>query len=417
VVHSASSPVHAPTEQEIREQLALVLASPAFHGSRRGQSFLEYVCHRSLAGDPDSLKERTVAVEVFGRSPQSDLTEDSIVRVGAREVRRRLAQYYVSADGLAAPVRIDLPSGSYAPEFHYPQNSAAPTSAVMASPGFWNRTRIAVGLGTLVLALVGGSILWQRSQPTPAELQFNAFWAPVISSEGPLMIAVAHPIVYHPSPRAVILSEGDAPPIEAAQRPINVAPEKLNGSDLIPVFNQYVGFGDMVVATRVAAMLAPFSKDVRVRMASSIDFAELRNSPAMLVGAVTNRWTMQAQQGWRFQFARVKTLTSRTVILDTQGNHQQWSIPSKSDGSAPEDYLLICRTRDPETGGLLLAAAGLKQFGTEAAGQVLGNAEELGAILAKLPAGWESKNLQIVLHAKVIGNTPAQPEVVAIHIW
>jgi hypothetical protein len=37
----------------------------------------------------------------------------------AREVRKRLAQFYVSPEGVASPVKIDLPAGSYAPEFHY----------------------------------------------------------------------------------------------------------------------------------------------------------------------------------------------------------------------------------------------------------------------------------------------------------
>ena len=60
-----------------------------------------------------------MAIEVFGRLPESDLGEDTIVRVGAREVRKRLAQYYVSPNGVAAPVRIDLPPGSYVPEFRY----------------------------------------------------------------------------------------------------------------------------------------------------------------------------------------------------------------------------------------------------------------------------------------------------------
>ena len=63
-----------------------------------------------------------------------------------------------------------------------------------------------------------------------------------------------------------------------------------------------------------------------------------------------------------------------------------------------------------------MVAAGLKQFGTDAAGALLTDPDQLGAILRMLPAGWESKNLQIVLHAKVIGNTPAQPEVVG-HVW
>jgi hypothetical protein len=83
-----------PSREEIRLQLRSILASPAFHGSKRCQQFLEYVCEKSLAGEGGSLKERTVAVEVFGRRPQADLGEDTIVRVGAREVRKRLALYY-----------------------------------------------------------------------------------------------------------------------------------------------------------------------------------------------------------------------------------------------------------------------------------------------------------------------------------
>src|SRR5215471_2833326 len=109
----------APQPDEIRLQLQHILASPVFHGSKRCQQFLEYVCVKSLAGQAGALKERTVAVEVFGRPPQIDLGEDTIVRVGAREVRKRLAQYYITPDGASAEIRIDLPSGSYAPEFRY----------------------------------------------------------------------------------------------------------------------------------------------------------------------------------------------------------------------------------------------------------------------------------------------------------
>jgi hypothetical protein len=66
---------------------------------------------------------------------------------------------------------------------------------------------------------------------------------------------------------------------------------------------------------------------------------------------------------------------------------------------------------------LLLISAGIKQFGTEAAGRLLTEPSQLGAILNRLPKGWEDKNLQIVLHMRVIGNAPAQPEVVASHVW
>ena len=108
---------HAPKPEEILGQVAHILTSPAFQGSRRCQQFLEYVCQKSLAGDAGSLKERAIAMEVFGRSASSGLGEDTIVRVGAREVRKRLAQYYVTPEGAGAHILIDLPPGSYAPEF------------------------------------------------------------------------------------------------------------------------------------------------------------------------------------------------------------------------------------------------------------------------------------------------------------
>jgi hypothetical protein len=212
------------------------------------------------------------------------------------------------------------------------------------------------------------------------------------------------------------LSESNQPPREtAAQRAIQVPPKELDGSDMIPVFNQYVGFGDMVAANEVSAMLARKSKVVRLRLASGVVFEDLRKTPTLLIGAVTNRWTMELQQSWRFRFQWTPDM--KTVIVDTQGKGQQWSIPAKEDGSAPEDYILVCRIRNSFTGGTLMVAAGLKQFGTEAAGRLLTDPEQLGVILRKLPTGWETRNLQFVLHASVIGNTPAQPEVVAAHLW
>jgi hypothetical protein len=409
-----------PQAEEVRRQLASILASSVFHGSKRCQQFLEYVCEKSLTGEAGALKERTIAVEVFGRQPHIDLGEDTIVRVGAREVRKRLAQYYVTPEGGAAEIRIDLPSGSYAPEFRYvtaaPDKEAAPR--VPEAPRRINRKLVVIGAVTLAAATA--TAVWKGRAPSPNMEAFQRFWDPVLRSPDPLFIAMAHPIVYHPSSRALHLSEQYWPPQDVPlQRPIQVPPKELNGSDIVPVFNQYVGFGDMIAANEVTAMLARKSHTVRVRMASAIEFADLRKTQALLIGAVTNRWTLEMQQSWRIRFSW--TPGTRTVIIDTQANQgapaNHWSVDSKDDGSTPDDYTLVCRIHSSYTGGLILLAAGLKQFGTEAAGRLLADPEQLGTILRKLPPGWENRNLQLVLHARVIGNTPALPEVVASSVW
>ena len=408
-----------PSADEIQRQLRCILASPAFHGSKRCQQFLEYVCDKSLSGETGALKERTIAIEVFGRQPQSDLGEDTIVRVGAREVRKRLAQFYITPAGVASEIRVDLHPGAYSPEFTYAVRRQEPMApSVISVQERPLRSRLALLLIGASLALAGMGIFagvrLLGSNPN-AEL-FQRFWDPVMRSPEPLLVAVAHPIVYHASRRAQVLSEENLPPQEVpSQRPIQLQARQMDGSDMVPVFNQYVGFGDMVAVNEVSAMLARKSKGVRLRMASGIEFADLRKAQALLIGAITNRWTMELQQSWRFRFTRNQDF--HTVISDTQKPGQVWSIPARDDGSAPEDYILVGRIRNSFTGGLTLVAAGLKQFGTEAAGRLLADPEQLGVILRKLPPGWETKNVQFVLHARVIGNTPALPEVVASQVW
>jgi hypothetical protein len=412
----------APKAGEIRGHVREILASPAFHGSKRCQQFLAYVCEEALAGGTSSLKERTIAVEVFGRNPKSDLADDTIVRVGAREVRKRLQQYYLTPEGAASRIRIDLPTGAYAPEFHY-ANVTAIEKPPVPSPAIPDalpardrrRTWIAAAAAILLVAsVVALSAKWLHA--TPEEQAFARFWEPVFHSSEPLLLAIPHPIVYHPSARALQLSESNQPPMEINMpRPIQVPPNKLDGSDMLPVMNQYVGFGDAVAANEVTGMLGQRAKKVRLRLANGIEFPDLRKTNTLLIGAISNRWTMQLQQGWRFQFRWTPAV--RTVVLDTKQENRQWFVDSKADEAYLEDYVVVCRIRNSLTGGLILVGAGLKGFGTEAAGRLLADADQLGSILRKMPAGWDTKNLQIVLHVKVISNTPAQPELVAWQVW
>ena len=103
-------------ETEILAHLEDILASPAFCTSQRSSQFLRYVVESALAGEKDRLKERVIGERIFGRRADYDTGQDSIVRVKASEVRRRLAQYYDhTAD---TGLRIELPPGSYAPWFH-----------------------------------------------------------------------------------------------------------------------------------------------------------------------------------------------------------------------------------------------------------------------------------------------------------
>jgi len=103
----------------VRRHLDGILTSHTFAGSRRTQDFLRLIVGHALDGDTDNLRERMIGAEMFGRPVSYDTGSDSVVRVRASEVRKKLAQYYSDTSQEKHPVRIELPSGSYVPRFHF----------------------------------------------------------------------------------------------------------------------------------------------------------------------------------------------------------------------------------------------------------------------------------------------------------
>ena len=98
----------------VRRQLERVLASSGFARNERMARFLRFIVEQHLAGKDSELKESVIAVEVFGRRPDHDLTRDSIVRTEAGRLRARLHEYYAD-EGKYDPLVLELPKGGYVP--------------------------------------------------------------------------------------------------------------------------------------------------------------------------------------------------------------------------------------------------------------------------------------------------------------
>ena len=99
-----------------RAELQAVLQSPLFARSPTLTHLLSYLCEKTFAGETDQIKEYSVAVDVFDRQDSFDQDTDSIVRVQANRLRKRLAEYY-AADGTAHQLHIAIPVGQYVPQF------------------------------------------------------------------------------------------------------------------------------------------------------------------------------------------------------------------------------------------------------------------------------------------------------------
>jgi hypothetical protein len=408
---SRSQEARLTPEQQaaVARTLERALASTAFRNSKQCQKFLRYVVEHSGSGDDEMLKERTIGVEVFGREPDYETSDDPVVRIRAGEVRKRLAQFYQES---AAPddVRLEIPQGSYRVEPHWRCDEPPPTPA----PASARRRRWVFALVMAVVTLAAVAVV--RYYPTRPQNALDRFWSPVLDSAKPVLLYCGQPVVYFLSPdvhdkfRATVPAERRKGSYVVQFDPNEV----LHGRDVIAVTDQFVGIGNAHTAILLSRLFAPRGKAVEIRYANDLSFSDLRGSPSVLIGAFSNLWTLEMTGQLRFVFEQedgVRRVRDRT-------DNRVWKLDRLApDGKTPEDYAVVSRVFDSAAGQVVVAAAGITQYGTRAAGEFLTDPARIAEAVARAPAGWERRNLQVLLRAAVYQGTPAPPKIVSAHFW
>ena len=99
-----------------RAELDAILNSGMFGRANNLVRLLTFVCEKHFEGATAEIKEYNIAVQALGRPQDFDPQVDTIVRVTAHALRKRLDDYYRTA-GAEHTVRICLPPGGYVPKF------------------------------------------------------------------------------------------------------------------------------------------------------------------------------------------------------------------------------------------------------------------------------------------------------------
>jgi hypothetical protein len=147
------------------ELVQRVAGSTAFQKSRRLREFLLFVCERALKDPETVVREQEIGVVVFGRAIDFDPSEDTLVRVQASQLRKRLQQYF-TAEGAAEPVVIEIPKGTYMPMFRERAAAAPPEAKAEEPAASPSRVDLRLALGALAVlfALVSGWLAVQNRQ-------------------------------------------------------------------------------------------------------------------------------------------------------------------------------------------------------------------------------------------------------------
>jgi hypothetical protein len=420
----ADEPAVALSDEKIREQLELVIQDPVFRSSKRSVEFLRYVVEQTLLGFADQIKERTIGIEVFGRAPSYDTNMDHVVRTAAIELRKRLAIYY-GEEQHRSELRMSLVPGSYIPHFTLPPHPTAavtetdpalaaatlpdavtlhPESPDIATAVASGRSvsRHVIAATVLLALLLAGFFLYPRFHRLTAQ---DLFWQPVLDTPGPVLLAVGYTANGPPTPNAMAPEQTPLPTLHASSTPT-------------------VPFGDTVTIARVVGILEGHGRKVTIRRENSSSFSDLREGPVVLIGAFNNEWSLRLTHQLRYTLS-LDADKHLIYIKDARNPAlRNWSwatnLPvahnSGPGGPVMQDYALISRIWNSDTGHVVVVIGGLYTYGTEAAGEFLDDTQLMQVIAKQLPQDDSHKNLQIVLGTTVTDDTPGPPRVLAVSV-
>jgi hypothetical protein len=417
------------TPERILAQVESMAQDDVFRSSKRSVAFLRYVVTAALAGSADQIKERTIGIEVFGRSSSYDTSLDHIVRTAATELRKRLAIYY-GDEKHRSELRIGLVPGSYVPRFTHPQQSAylgIDPDAVTDSPpllevpslvapnlisetkaqdtNLGRRMRLSRKWLYAAVFCIGvlavSSLAFRGLRSATPE---HDFWKPVLDTPGPVLLAVGD--VPNGPPKLAGAPENDA---------LSMPVPSSDSSQTVP-------FSDAVTIARVVGTLEANQKKVMIRRESSSSFSDLRQGAVVLIGAFNNEWSLRLTHSLRYSLALdpdehliyIKDARNPSARNWSWGTNQPRDHISGINSPKLRDYALISRIQSSDTGHVVVVIGGLYRYGTEAAGEFLTDSSLLQEIAKRTVGINSSGTLQIVLGTTVTDETPGPPQILAV---
>jgi len=409
----------------VREHLAQIISSAPFKGTRRSQEFLQHIVETALQGNFDRLKERVLGVELFGRLASYDTGEDAIVRVTASDLRKRLHQFYAEA-GADSELRIDLPSGSYVPEFrHIPRQAAAPSAVsspktqVPAVQRRIPRWALYVAVAAAVCVGLGGwrSREWSEARRfSPDRVQP---WVSMLQANRPVRIIFCDPEILH----LQNLLDYQLSLFNYANRHYlpDTPDQGFDGQRLMEVMQgSTVASVDATIAMSINKLASKVGRTVETRTARSVQAADFKTDDNfILLGSPrSNPWAALFEDKLDFKFVRDGT-TKREFIQNSrvQAGESSRYLPTPAGWGNGEAYGILAFIANPGQNGRILLMAGSNREATEATGKLATNLELLTRTLKGHgidPYG-STLSFEILLRVATMAGSPRALEVIACH--
>ena len=435
-------------EHDPRWQLAQrIVASRHFVRSALLSRFLLYIVAESLLDRAGNITEHAIGVRVFDRPPTYRTVEDNIVRNYARQLRRRLADFFAE-EGAAEPLHLDIPLGGYIPAFIQPSSKKPPArnlehdlehdgtipirvlpgapedlSALPAPHRLPRRLLAAAFFVAYTLALI--AIVWfaavrlhapRSAAPTADTSPAAPLWAALFRSDMNTWIVpsdaglnLLEDLSRRPIPLADYISGGAA----------HLALPDLDAHSQQDLRNQhFTSFVDLQIVAALARLPQFNPERAELRFPRDLRLDDIRNANAIVLGSVSsNPWAAMAESSANFRIVLGPGMQGASIANAHPLPGEAATYVSHWNEPDHETFALISCFPNLSGNGHILVLQGLDVAGTQAAAEALLHPVAIAPILKEATrADGSLRSFEILLRSTSIQSASARTSVVGSRV-
>ena len=418
----------------------MIVASRHFNKAPLLSKFLLHICGELLNGRQDKISEYQIGIQVFDRADGYRTVDDNIVRNYARQLRKRLAEYF-AAEGRMEVTQIEIPLGGYIPVFlrrdePITRRSLEPVDVIgrvvtseaeyrpvhtQAAKPVWRRQPLgrvawlaAYSIALVCITLGASAWLARTRQPiSPA----HALWAALFRSPLNTFIVPADcgfNLVEDLARRQIGLTDylrGDYLTLPLP------AMDSHSSSDLRS--QEFTSFVDLEVVSSLARLPEIDPQHAFLRFPRDLRVGDLKTGNIILIGSIgSNPWTEVVQKNVNFRVLYRNEMQEAWISNSNPQPGEAASYASHWNEPAHQTYAVIMFLPNLAGTGHMLVIQGLDVAGTQAAAETLFRGDAIAPVLKKalLPGG-RLRSFEVLLQSTSIQSNAANTKIIASRIY
>jgi hypothetical protein len=379
--HDPFTPLTPPADDSdaLRSEVSRVQASGVL-GEARLRRMFDYLAKRSLEGE--SPKEIAIAIDVFGKSSDFDVSQDALVRVYIHKLRKALDEYY-SSSGNPRGAELHIPRG----EYRLKVSAKAPAVLVPAPPQTPRHSRIRITAALLGAAVVlGAFVVWLWAPRSDLErVRASPIWAALLKDDRPIIIVVGD---YY------LIGETDDSSMGVNRLIREYAVNSKNDLDhyvqehpeladrYMDVGLRYLPISTAFALRDVMVVLAPQNRRITVSKMSDIEPSSLKSADIVYIGYLSGMGMLQDLifAGSRFSVGDSydEVFDKRTRVSYVSEIGSDIMDPPQPTGKEKtyHDYGVFEKVRGPG-GNTIVVISGTRDAGVTQTAEVFTSAQKL----------------------------------------